>query len=510
MLTDLFSQVLAMSLAGSAVIGVILLLRLLLGQGPKRYICLLWLAMVFRLLIPQAVELPISMERGMSSAEMLVHSLQQTVMEDTVTLYSHSDAYAAGIQQGRQPLIHKASGAFYLLAGEDDGQIPDTAKDVLFPKLGMLWLAGAAVFALWNLVRWICLHRKLTGFLEYKDYRVSDQISTPFVMGLIRPRIYLPSGLDGKERTMVLTHEQCHIRRCDPWLKLLLLTALGIHWFNPAVWVGYWAAVQDMELACDEAALRKLGTAHRADYAQTLLRLSTGRNLYAQSMTGFGAGAVKRRIICVLNGKRGSPLRSAGSFLLCAAMLPLMVVDAAPPWPVRWVEQLREESVRITIHPQNEYSYADETLRQKQRENLMGFLQSVEEDQLSRMSQIPLIQAGTVELVAGTERYEMTLAYNADNGRAHLVMSHCGGPEDAYLIENVPLITFVEHLFSHYRCGPIHPWEVTPEMVLVDHYREDTDTYIYVYQTYCQTCQMYGTQYMARGIGPILFGKKME
>lgn len=509
MLAGLFSRVLSMSLAGSAVIAVILLLRLLLRDGPKWCVCLLWLAMVFRLLSPVSPEAPWSADRGISSAELLVHNWQNTVMEDTVTLYSHTDAYASAIREGRQPLIHKASGAFYLLAGEDDGQSPDTAEDVLFPKLGMIWLGGMVAFALWNLVRWFRLRRKLAGFLEYEDFRLSDQISTPFVMGLLRPRIYLPSGLDTVSQTMVLAHERCHIRRGDPWMKLLLLTAVCVHWFNPAVWIGYWAAVQDMELACDEAALRKLGSEHRSDYAQSLLRLTVGRKLYERSMICFGTGAVKQRIMRALDGKERSPVRAVASFLVCVSLLPVMVVDAAPPWPVRWIDQFQEESVRVTVHPENEYSYADETLRQKQRENLMGFLQSVEEDQISRMTQIPLIQGGTIELISGTDRYELALGYGRDDGRAHLVISHIGGPEDAYLIENVPLITYVEHLFSHYRCVPIHPWEVTPEMVLVDHYREDGDTYIYVYQTYCQTCQMYGTQYMARGIGPILFGKKM-
>lgn len=510
MLTGLFSRVLTMSLNGSIALGLVWFARLLLRRESKAAVCLLWIGVVFRLICPVGLELPFLPEHGISSSEMLVHNWQQTVMEDTITLYSHTDAYADGIREGRQPLIHEASGAFYLLAGEDDGLEPSTAEDVLFPALAKVWQAGVAAFALWNLVHWLMLRRKLTDSIQVEKNWVSDHISTPFVLGLIRPKIYLPSGLDDQSKVMVLAHERCHVRRGDPWLKVLLLTAVGIHWFNPLVWLGYWTAVQDMEMACDEAALRKLGRERRSDYAQALLRLSAGRNLYERAMTGFGAGTVRQRIIRVLDNGKRTPLRTAVCILLCMAFVPVMIVDAAPPWPTRWIGQFQEESTRMIVHPENEYSYGDEALRQKQRGILIGFLQLVEEEQISLKPEKPLIQAGTMELIAGTERYELALGYGRDDGRAHLVMSHCGGPEDAYLIENVPLITFVEHLFSHFRTVPIHSSEVTPDMVLVEYYQQSSDSYIYVYQAYCQTCQMYGTKYSARGIAPMMFGKRME
>lgn len=510
MLIDLFSRVLAMSLNGSLVVGLVWVIRLLLRRESRGVVCLLWIGVVFRLLCPMGLEVPFSPERGISSSEMLVHNWRQTVMEDTVTLYSHTDAYADGIREGRQPLIHRDSGAFYLLAGEDDGQAPATAEDVLFPALAKIWLAGAAAFFLWNLGHWVMLRKKLTDSMQVGETWVSDHISTPFVLGLIRPKIYIPSGLDDRSRTMVLAHEQSHIRRGDLWLKLLFLTAVEIHWFNPLVWLGYWTCVQDMEMACDEAALRKLGHTHRSDYAQTLLRLSAGGNLYRRALTGFGAGTVRQRILRVLAHRQRNPLRTAVCMILCMTLVPVMMVDAAPPWPARWIGQFQEESTRMTVHPENEYSYGDEHLRQKQRGILIGFLQMVEEDQISLKPEMPLIQAGTIELIAGTERYEMTLGYGRNDGRPHLVMSHCGGPEDAYLIENVPLITFVEHLLSHYRTVPIHSSEVTPDMVLVEYYRQSSDSYTYVYQAYCQTCQMYGTKYSTRGIAPIMFGNRME
>lgn len=103
MLTDLFSRVLAMSLNGSLVVGLVWVIRLLLRRESRGAVCLLWIGVVFRLLCPMGLEVPFSPERGISSSEMLVHNWRQTVMEDTVTLYSHTDAYADGIREGRQP-----------------------------------------------------------------------------------------------------------------------------------------------------------------------------------------------------------------------------------------------------------------------------------------------------------------------------------------------------------------------------------------------------------------------
>lgn len=511
MTTGLFSRVLTMSLNGSLVIGMVLLLRLLLRRGPRGMVCILWVAAVFRLLCPVAVEFPFDPERGISFAEMLVHDWQQTVVEDTVTLYSHTDAYAAGIAEGRQPLIHKASGAFYLLAGEDDRQKPDTAKDVLFPVLEKLWLTGVGFFALWNLIRWLLLRRRLSDAAPFGEYWVSDHTSAPFVLGLFRPRIYLPPGLEEPDRTMILTHERCHIRRGDPWLKLLLLVAVGIHWFNPVVWLGYRLAVRDMEIACDEASLQKLGAHHRWDYAQALLRQSVGRESYVRAMTGFGTGGVKQRIVLVLDRKKGSPLRSGACLALCLAMVPVMVVDAAPPWPVRWIGQLREEAVRIEVIPEHtEQTNPDYTLRQKQTEHLVGYLKLVEEDQISVFGQTPVIEEGTLELVAGENRYHLCIGYYRDNGRPCLRMTRCGGPEPTYLIENVPLITYVQHLFSHYHCISITAGEVTPDMIEIQHITLGSRDHLYVYQIYCAACDAYIKQYMVRDPRSLILWNKRK
>ena len=128
-------------------------------------------------------------------------------------------------------------------------------------------------------------------------------MQTPFVLGLIRPKIYLPAGLNDDERDYILLHEQIHIRRKDHIIKMLAFFVLCIHWFNPLVWVAYLIMSIDMELSCDERVLKDMNEEIKKPYANSLLSLATGRHILNGSPIAFGEGNVKRRIINVLNYK---------------------------------------------------------------------------------------------------------------------------------------------------------------------------------------------------------------
>ena len=148
------------------------------------------------------------------------------------------------------------------------------------------------------------LRRRLVGAvpLEKSVYLV-DHISTPFVLGLVRPKIYLPSALPEGERGYILLHERYHIRRLDHVVKLLAFLALCIHWFNPLVWLMFILLGRDMEMSCDEAVMKKLGEAVRADYSASLLRLATGRHFPAGVPLAFGEGDTRERVKNVLRWK---------------------------------------------------------------------------------------------------------------------------------------------------------------------------------------------------------------
>ena len=133
---------------------------------------------------------------------------------------------------------------------------------------------------------------------------LADHLETAFVLGLARPKIYLPSSLSQQEQDCILAHEQTHIRRGDPWWKALAFLALTVHWFNPLVWLAFVSFGKDMETACDEAVVRKLGPEIEADYAASLLRLATGRRILAGAPLAFGEGDTSGRIRHILRYKK--------------------------------------------------------------------------------------------------------------------------------------------------------------------------------------------------------------
>jgi hypothetical protein len=170
-----------------------------------------------------------------------------------------------------------------------------------------IWLAGIVVLAGYLSFQFMMLKHTLTTavHLETPYIRESDQITTPFVLGIIRPVIYLPPQLTASERSFVLAHEQAHIQRFDHLTKLLFMTALVLHWFNPLVWCAFFLLTKDMELACDERVLRSLDHDTRIAYSQTLLSLSAKQSGLHISLA-FGESSIKSRIRHILQFKKPS------------------------------------------------------------------------------------------------------------------------------------------------------------------------------------------------------------
>lgn len=186
---------------------------------------------------------------------------------------------------------------------------------------GLLWLLGAATLALLNTVRWVKLRRRLLCALPLREnIYLADHIPVPFVMGLVRPRIYLPSDLAGEEQAYIIRHEQHHIRRGAPLFRLLAFAALCVHWFNPLVWLAFTLAGRDMEMACDKAVLRQSGGQIRADYSLSLLRYSVGNNRFIGAPLAFGVGDTRERIENVMKYKKPTLFTVALAAVLCVSL----------------------------------------------------------------------------------------------------------------------------------------------------------------------------------------------
>lgn len=308
-MTAIFERVLNMSLTGSIVIAVVLLARLLLRRAPKIYSYMLWAVVLFRLLCP------ISLSASLSVLKPLPVTTTQGL--STVTY------------RPVEPVI-PASGE---LGQENARQEPaETAKaetgDQTMTLAAAVWLTVGGALAGCSLVQYTVLRRKLREAVPYRgEILLSDKIRTPFVMGVLSPKIYLPWDTPQEERRFIIAHERQHIHRGDPLWKLLGYLALCIHWFNPLVWLAFFLGGKDMEMSCDEAVLNRLGEDIRADYSQALLRLATHKRLIAGMPLAFGEGETKGRVRNMARWRRPKVWVSGICAVLCLAVLAVCALN---------------------------------------------------------------------------------------------------------------------------------------------------------------------------------------
>ena len=168
-----------------------------------------------------------------------------------------------------------------------------------------IWIFGMIALALYTVISYWRLRRKVDTAVRYKDNIFqSENVSFPFVLGIIKPRIYLPFKMNGQYLEYVVAHEQAHICRKDHWWKPLGFLLLMIHWFNPLMWLAYVLLCRDIELACDEKVIKELGNEQRGDYTQALVACSVNRRMIAACPLAFGEVSVKERVKSVMNYKK--------------------------------------------------------------------------------------------------------------------------------------------------------------------------------------------------------------
>ena len=287
-LENTFSAVLSMSLTASVVILIVCLARLAMKKAPKLYSYLLWGLVLFRLLVPISLPAPVSVIPEKVSSGEMVSNWEAGYVEQVQIYYDDNTEFEAAVSAGRAPVADE-EGRSYVVTGNDGVSAPKTVKNAVIPLLSVLWVVGGLAVLLPGVISYIRIKRKTRVVIELRKHiYMGDDVQTPFVMGIFRPKIYLPAALEVSEREYIIAHENHHIRRGDHIFKALGFLALAIHWFNPLVWLAFGLAVRDMEMSCDEAVIRKLGENVRADYSASLLKLATGHGLFNGSPLAFG------------------------------------------------------------------------------------------------------------------------------------------------------------------------------------------------------------------------------
>ena len=324
----LFPIVCNMSLTASVVILAVLAVRLLLRRAPKVFAYALWAVVLFRLLCPVSVTSAVSLMGALGAPA------QERTQRTSAVEYVPADIMIRGtapaVTQLPQPPLPAETGGAVSDAPADTAPAAVPAMSFNEPVfiLTLIWLAGMVLLLAYSLVSLLRLRRRLVGAVQLEDnIYLADHIPSPFVMGLFRPKIYLPSILTETERGYILRHEQYHLRRRDHLVKFLSFLALCIHWFNPLVWAAFILSGKDMEMSCDEAVVRELGEDIRADYSASLLSLATGRRIVAGMPLAFGEGDTGSRIRNLLNWKRPRPWVMAVCAVVCVGLIALCAAN---------------------------------------------------------------------------------------------------------------------------------------------------------------------------------------
>lgn len=375
---EVFLTVLNMSVTAGITILVILAVRAVFRRAPRKYLYVLWLAAALRLVCPWAPESELSLFNlralqpvetaggaqvwyapedaepsggstagdgtdGRSSAAdgagvMTSGSTQQ--VQDTD---GGSGSDGTGLTYEPQGQQSQGGRSQQQTAGQQSGSegsgaavLQSTGRqlsDSWLTAFSTVWLAGIAVSLLYQILCWRRV-RKRTGqavLLEENIYEC-DSIGSPFVMGIRRPKIYIPFRISEEQRGMILLHEQCHIRRKDHLVKLFAVLILAVYWFHPLVWIAFRCMSADMEMSCDEMVLERLGSGGKEDYSRCLLGFAVQKHT-APGILAFGESSVKSRVKNILKFRKRGALFGAAAVLVCAALAVLLLTNGTGQQP---------------------------------------------------------------------------------------------------------------------------------------------------------------------------------
>lgn len=378
-MNTVFESVLSASLSGGIIIALILILRLVLKKAPRRYICLLWLLAAVRLLVPLEIESSLSLQPDVGP--LLAQRQEESIAQEPA---DPVPAVPGGTENGSMSVAGSSaaiSDDVVISTGDalSGGDVTVSVSDWTEAVPG-IWTAVACGFLVYTLISYIVLKWKVRGavWLDGNVYECAA-ISSPFLLGYLRPRIYLPVGLAPGDMEHILAHERAHIRRLDHWTKLVLFLCLAVHWFNPLVWAAYILLCRDMEMACDEAVIRDMPLERRKDYSRALVNCAANMRLVSACPVAFGEVSVKARILKVLNYRRPVFWISLICIVAIVFVAVCFLTSPAEPEPVvgmEWLQSLEPEdvaSVRFSVAA-NPLSYTDYS--PEEIPEILEFLQS--------------------------------------------------------------------------------------------------------------------------------------
>ena len=333
-----FLKLLNLSISASWLVLAVLVLRLVSKRSPKWMNVLLWGIVALRLMLPFSIESALSL---IPSAETVSPAVVQFDPAPTIT---------SGVN-----IIDNAVNPSL---SEHFAAAPTMSVNPLYVwtyLAGWVWLIGLGVMLLYALVSYLRLRRRVSVSLCVREnIYLCDAISSPFILGVVKPHIYLPSGLDEVQRQNVLSHERAHLTRRDHWWKPLGFALLAVYWFNPVLWLAYALLCRDIELACDERVIRTMDESAVKTYSTVLLACSMPRKAVITCPLAFGEVGVKERVRNALHYKKPAFWVVAASVAVCVVVAVCFLTNPEHE-TMKWAKNLRVDDVvrvELTIMPQ--------------------------------------------------------------------------------------------------------------------------------------------------------------
>ena len=333
-MSGIFLKLLNLSISASWLVLVVLVLRLVLKRAPKWVDVLLWGMVALRLMLPFSIESALSL---IPSAETVSPEVVQFDPAPTIT------SGVEFIDNAVNPSLSESFAA-----------APLASVNPLYVwtyLAGWVWLIGLAAMLAYALVSYLRLRRRVSASIPLREnIYVCDEVPSPFILGIVHPRIYLPSALDEAQRGSVLSHERAHLARHDHWWKPLGFALLAVYWFNPLLWLAYTLLCRDIELACDERVLRGMDAGQVKDYSSALLACSVPRRMLAACPLAFGEVGVGARVKNALRYKKPAFWVVAASVIVCIVVAVCFLTNPERA-TMKWAKSLRVEDVaRIELH----------------------------------------------------------------------------------------------------------------------------------------------------------------
>lgn len=288
-MTDLFLKLLNMSFTASFLIVAILILRLVLKRAPKRAICALWALVAIRLVCPFSFESVLSLIPSANPIPEEIVYMEQPQINSGIIV----------VDQVINPVISEN-----LAPSPVESVNP---VQIWLAVAALVWSVGVGVMLLYAAISYFLLYRKVRASICIEDkICICDDIASPFILGIIRPRIFLPSGMEEATQQYVVAHEKAHLKRLDHLWKPFGFLLLSVYWFNPFIWIAYIMLCRDIELACDEKVIKDMGVEDKKEYSKALLTCNVSRRMIAACPLAFGEVGVKERVKSVLNYRKPS------------------------------------------------------------------------------------------------------------------------------------------------------------------------------------------------------------